>query len=345
VGVVASESSAGEERTAGSDGSEAPFFIVGSDRSGTTLLRLMLNAHSRLHVPRESWFLIDLMEALPADRPLDSREIERGIRTILRHPRWPDWDVPEPVLRARLAERGHGVDLAGLVDVTFRVLADAAGKPRWGDKTPAYVHHIAPLARLFDRARFVHVIRDGRDVCLSLRRLRWHGTTVYHHARYWTRAVQAGMREGQALGPERYLELRYEDLVEQPESELRRVCAFLGESFESGMLRFHEDADRQIAAWERSIHRKLFRPPRRSDLELWRGAMSARQLAVVEAWAGETLRRAGYALEWSGPKRIVPLLLRSAYPAIALLSRMRRALGLGPAPPTPGDPPPDRADA
>jgi hypothetical protein len=112
-----------------------PFFIVGSGRSGTTMLRLMLNRHPELRIPPESWWLIDLLEVLPVATPLSKEDISRAGAIITGHVRWKDWNFPEAHLKAALGDLREA-DLAVLVDTVFRTAASMGGKQRWGDKTP-----------------------------------------------------------------------------------------------------------------------------------------------------------------------------------------------------------------
>ena len=298
-----------------------PFFVVGTDRSGTTLLRLMLNEHPRLHVPPESGFVSGLMDALPVGAPLSPAQLRLAGEIVAGHWRWKDWEVSEEVLKEALADASGG-DLAAVVDRVFRIGTRQRGKQRWGDKTPIYVEEIDRLHRLFPRAKFLHLIRDGRDVGLSLRALGWRGRTVLDVARYWSRSVEAALAAGRPLGPGLYCELRYEDLVLDTEETLRRACAFLGEAFDGRMLRFHESAPREIAAWERPIHAKLVRPPAPSDVGRWRREMSRTAVALFEAVAGPTLEAAGYAPHF---RRSAPLQRGAVRAAVAAAGGLRRA--------------------
>jgi predicted ATP-grasp superfamily ATP-dependent carboligase/CelD/BcsL family acetyltransferase involved in cellulose biosynthesis len=301
-----------------------PFFVIGTDRSGTTLLRLMLNEHPRLHIPRESGFVTDLMDTFPMDRPLSAAERRLAGEIVVRHWRWRDWQLPDDELRAALAGL-EAADLARVVDRVFRAGAEHRAKTRWGDKTPAYVDDIARLHRLFPRARFLHIVRDGRDVCLSLKRLGWRGRTTMDIARYWSRAVSAALAAGRPLGP-LYCELAYEDLVLDTERVLRRACDFLGEPFHDRMLRFHESAEREIADWETAIHAKLTRPPRASDVRRWEREMSRADLAIFEAIGGRTLQASGYTLRY---RRSAPL-QRAVAQVVFGAARAARQAGLMP---------------
>lgn len=268
-----------------------PFFLVGADRSGTTLLRLMLNEHPRLHVPRESYFLTDLMNALPLRDALSDGQIEIAIRAILDQPHWRDWEIDDDALVAALRPLA-GVELCRLIHAVFELSNDRR-KPRWGDKTPRYVQEIARLHVVFPHARFVHLIRDGRDVCISLRNVGWHGQTSFEVAEYWARSVTAGIEQGRRLGPDLYLEMNYESLVLETESALRRVCGFLGEPYDPIMLNYASHAKRNIAAHELAYHTKVSRLPQESDVQRWKRELPVQQVALFEAYAGDVMDAVG----------------------------------------------------
>ncbi len=292
-----------------------PFFVVGADRSGTTLLRLMLNAHPRLRIPRETHFLTDLMDALPPDRPLRAEEVEQAYTIISTHEWWPQWGADTETLRKTLLALAQP-SLAEVIDAVYRRVNNPDGKPRWGDKTPIYIRDIRRLHAVFPAAKFVHVIRDGRDVCVSLRQVAWWGRNILKRAYYWSTSVRRGRDAGAALGPDRYLEITYEALVLDAEGTLRRVCAFLDEAYDPCMAEYYRGAADEIAPGEQAIHAKTLRPPQPADVGRWPAELNGVDVAAFELVAGETMDLVGYARK---------------YPALApwsrLLGRMRRALG------------------
>lgn len=278
----------------------APFFVIGSGRSGTTLLRLMLNMHSRLRVPRESGFLIPLLEALPAYGPLAETQLSAAYEIVRNHPRWPDWECADPVLH-RAIYTNPGSSLAEVIDRIFRECSGMRNKLHWGDKTPKNSLYVAQLDEVFPAGKFIHVVRDARDVYVSMREARWFEGNTRRIARYWSGMTLDALR-GRALGPGRYLEIHYEALVSTTEQVLREVCAFLGVAFEEGMLQFYQTADQETAPWEQSLHQKTRSPVCGDRVGRWRSEISTKELWVLEAYAGETMRRVGQTPEltrWS----------------------------------------------
>lgn len=297
------------------DRSRAPFFLLGAARSGTTLLRLMLNRHPRLSIPPESHFLLPVLAEIPAGRDLTPQEVRRAADLIVRHPRFRTWHVRADVLRAEINRLGP-TRLARLVDRVYRLEIARSGKPRWGDKTPAYSPVWDRLAALFPQALFLHLIRDGRDVSASLARVGWHGRNEYERARYWASRVEMAHDCLRRLGPERCRLVRYENLVRGPQATLQEICGFLGEDFDPGMLRFHEDAFAHVSDFDGPVHTELGRQPRESDAERWRAEGMRLRILLFESVAGPAMdlvpnpRRFGGL--WRGIVPLVGLVYRGA---------------------------------
>src|SRR5262245_4391521 len=247
----------------------------------------MLDGHPRLAVPDESHFVIGLAPRWwrPGRRPT--------LDDVLAHPKLRAWDVDPVMLRARAEAdpRAGSGSYAALVDAVCSAYAAEHGKARWGDKTPGYVSYLPTLARLFPEARFVHIVRDGREVASSLAEWEWGARTAVSGAFWWAHKVRVGRRDGVRLGPERYHELRLEDLTAAPEHVLGDVCAFLGEAFSPAMLGYPA----RVAAGRpvRRQERHLVRPPT-SGLRDWRAGLSPADQAAVEEVCRPMLEACGY---------------------------------------------------
>jgi hypothetical protein len=267
-----------------------PFlFIVGYGRSGTTLVRAMLDAHPEVAIPDESHFVVPMLSRPRRYSREGGFDAERFTADLVAHFGFRGWRLPPDEARAAFrAEPPRSVP-DGL-RLAYRLYARHHGKPRYGDKTPIHVLHVPLLARGFPEARFVHVLRDGRDVACSYLDQSFGPGTVAEAAVRWKRAVRRGRRAGGRLGPGRYRELRYEELVEAPERHLRDICAFLDLGFDPAMLRYHEG---ERVATERPHYRNVARPPTRG-LRDWRREMSPDAVATFEAIAGGVLEDLGY---------------------------------------------------
>jgi Sulfotransferase family len=283
-------------------------FIVGVTRSGTTLLRLMLDSHPKLTIPPETHFLPKLIRL--ADKP-DAKPAKVA-RRISNHRRWGDFEIPRKEFAHALRERR---ELSGTeaVRAFYELYARKQGKPRWGDKTPGYQIRMLKLRKALPEARFIHVIRDGRDVVLSQARKASEPTPLDTAAKRWRSRVLATRLRARRLDESSYLEIRYEDLIRDTEGTLRRICEFVDLRFDRRMLAYHEragerlqeiakelpaaegrgelDADARISA-----HELAHEPPRQERVEAWRAEMSPEDVARFERAAGDLLAELGYEL-------------------------------------------------
>lgn len=270
-----------------------PFFIIGSGRPGTTLLRMVISGHSRIHIPPETWFMLPLVERLPLAEPLSPAQVAAALDIIAGHDRWPDMQIDAADLRTAVADL-TAPTLAALVAPVYRHHLAAAGKPRAGDKTPHYVGIVPELATVYPGAKLIHLIRDGRDVAISFVDARFRGRP-YHGARFeWTRAVRQGIAYRNSRYAAQILEVRYEDLVADLAGTVHRICDFLGETFEPGMLHFQERIEQSLPARERHLHGKLTQPVSADAAAVWRRKLSAMECFLMEASLHRDLDRLGY---------------------------------------------------
>ena len=286
-------------------GHPAAPFVVGIGRSGTTLLRLMLDSHPQLAIPPETHFVPDVIGLCRSGA--DAHRLAEEVAAS-RH--WADLGVDRAELERRFRELGSP-RADRVLRAFYTLYAERQGKPRWGDKTPAYLRRMALIANALPEARFVHLIRDGRDVVLSRRR-RGMGAEVDigRSAQRWRNRIVTARRQGDRLG-RRYLELRYEDLVADPEDSLRRICGHIGLGYDPAMLRYHERAPERLqelnrdlpAAGERdarpaaermAAHALAAEPPSDERAGAWREQMPAADREQFERVAGDLLRELGY---------------------------------------------------
>jgi hypothetical protein len=267
-----------------------PVIVLGVGRSGTTLLRVMLDRHTTLAIPYETFFVPQLAHRHGRHPQLEEFLDDLGrLRTLY------DWGIAPEDVQPRLRE---GMTIREAIGAIFETYADRQGKHRWGDKTPLYMQQLPLLERVFPDAIWVHLVRDGRDAALSFLELpegfagkTWaQPRTVAQFAARWRTEILSAQRLGRHSDG-RYLELRYEDLVAEPERELRRVCEHASLSWEPGML----DHTRPSDTANMPEHRNLAQPPT-PGLRDWRSQMSREDALAFEQVAGDVLRSAGYEL-------------------------------------------------
>jgi hypothetical protein len=180
---------------------------------------------------------------------------------------------------------------------------------------------------MFGDAKFIHLIRDGRDVAKSFQRQGWHGPWMHGYTREWLRAVELDMSLSKTRLNERILRVLYEDLVLHPEATLRRICAFIDEKFEDQMLQWHGKVDNAVPAREKHFHKGLGRDMNPSDVDRWKGEMTSREIFVAEALIGTQLSHFGYELRyrskfWSPLLAVTRIYCRKILPAVGLRRRV-----------------------
>jgi len=254
----------------------------------------MLDSHSALAIPSESYFIPQLWA-----RHRRSFDTDAFLDDLGRLARVREWGVTPEQVRERLPASAAAADG---IRAIYQSYADGRGKARYGDKTPSYMQELDLLERVFPEAQYVHLVRDGRDTALSLvamrRRPRFNlarprGLATF--ASQWRLEVERARELGRRI-PERYHELRYEDLVREPQAELERVSEFLGLEFEPAMLAYHEGVDGSTL----EDHPLLAKPPT-AGMRRWQEQMSAADAQVFEAIAGDTLLELGYERAYPDP--------------------------------------------
>src|SRR4051794_7746998 len=267
-----------------------PVIILGVGRSGTTLLRVMLDRSSEIAIPYESFFVTPL-----AHRHGRRPNLDDFLDDLGRFYQLYEWGISPDDVRPKFRE---GMTTGEAIAAVFEVYAGHEGKPRWGDKTPLYMQHLPRLERLFPDALWVHLVRDGRDAALSFLALPpgFSGKTlaqprtVAQFAARWKVEIAAAGAVGRR-GGERYLELRYEDLVADPAGELMRICEFASLPWEPAMVEYAGKVD----VSKLPQHQRLAQPPT-ANVRDWRTEMAAADARAFEHVAGDVLAASGYEL-------------------------------------------------
>ncbi len=290
---------------------EAPIFVVGIARSGTTLLSAMLSAHPRLDCGPESRFFARY-------RHVDAKQRAR----ILDAETWPR---PAVDFIGSLRNQGHPIhelfglelgdigrylggrepSLSAMLESLTELHAKRAGKARWLEKTPRHLLMTETLRQLWPDAFIVRIVRDPRDVALSLARMPFAKESLVGNLVRIDHDDRAS-RDSIASDP-RALTLRYEDLVSEPQRELQRICSFVGEDYAPGMLDARETAGNVAAEhewWKGSVSGPL----QTSSVGRWHAEMSADARRFAGLHLADFLRQHGYegALDAEAEVAILP---------------------------------------
>ena len=276
----------------------APIFIIGTERSGSNLLRLMLNQHPSIAIPHPPHILKEMMPLEPLYGDLnEDRNFKRLIDdtiTLVKLHFFP-WDGPlDPAaVFAEAEERGvYGVK-AALYDQYRR----AKGKKRWGCKSTFVIHYVDRVRSLHPGAKFIHLVRDGRDVAVSAK------TSVFNHfhphyvGRLWGEQQRTAIELAKTLPSEGMLGVRYEDLLDDPAKTVRRVCEFIGEDYSDALLDYFKSGEAKNLAGSSRSWENVDKPVLKHNHSKYKRELSAAEIEAFELQAFEELKHFGYALE------------------------------------------------
>jgi hypothetical protein len=311
-----------------------PFFIIGVHRSGTTLLRYMLSSSPRIYIPPESDFIPRFFLHAPANKLTEER-VATMLAIIFEHYRFVnEWRGERPKVDAFLRAMPDRTP-AAFLNTLYQMYAHQNGAVRWADKTPIYTSYVDLIHNIFPKAKFIHIIRDGRDVALSMLD-KWGARKIhvdmYFAARNWVRRIRKARADGTCLGPELYYELRYEQLVENPALQLQALCNFLDEPFVPTMAKPHYLARRHIQ--QDGFHAPIRKPPTTKRIGRWQREMKSVDVRLFQRVAGPLMCELGYELadtgKISGMEYARLLALRTKYETLQAGRRVLQLFGLFP---------------
>jgi hypothetical protein len=277
----------------------SPIFVVGANRSGTTLVRLILNAHSQIAIPDELTYFGPTIHGIPLDhwrRPnLDAAAYEAFI---------------DQFLETNCATLSKDLDLTDVKDdilsappslrtpyqTVLEAWANHHGKARWGEKTPANLFYVDYMLEMFPDARFIYVVRDPRAGVASMQRVSFFPDDVVFNALNRYKHWRAGHRYLNAsVPPTQRMTIRYEDLVQAPDETVCRICTFLDEPFEASMLDFYEDAERYMGDEAASNFNKAATTPISSDrIHNWCNRLTPAEVATIQSICTAEMDEFGY---------------------------------------------------
>ena len=274
-----------------------PFFIVGSGRSGNTLLRRILNAHSELYIPPETYVLGKSIRQFRRYNNMPWKDLVHLIYSNFEFHH--EFETFEIKTLAPLVNDVSHCDkqqrtLAYVLHRFYEFYAQAhrINKPRWGDKTPLNTFAIFSLSKVFPNAKFIHIVRDPYDVIHS-----------YVQSGIYTSHTEAALRWAQSVRiagkfkskyPERCLEVYYERLTKDPENVIRTICSFLKIPFESQMLTSEKSAKELGDVKLREHHANVYMPINTDNIGKGRTAIDAYTNRTIEPIIGDCLKKFGY---------------------------------------------------
>ncbi|WP_373654769.1 sulfotransferase family protein [Thiohalorhabdus methylotrophus] len=275
----------------------SPVFIIGSVRSGTTLLRSVLNSGGELAIPPESFVLPEVITKFKNYCYLPwSDLVKLIIGEFVSDPFWhSDWNMDvSPCYERMIALPESERSLASIIESIYKEysLQNYGEERRWGDKTPYNCVALPSLLNTFPDAQFVHIVRDGRDAVSSAIRAGIYDD-IEEAARRWEKDVRACRDLGLQLPDEAFLEIKYEHFVTYPDSKIKELCNFLGVTYSYKMQEYYKSPG-DIRVSYREAHKNLNKPISGNSIGSWKRRLSKGQVRALEKLVGSTLRELGY---------------------------------------------------
>lgn len=270
--------------------------VCGVGRSGTSLLQSMLAAHSELAMPPETHFFCSYLRNKRKRRAVQRAGRAAFASVIANDKNFQRASIPAEILVTPGNLTTSDFDPLSAYHHFLKFYAKREGKGRIGEKDPRLIDYLDELSRLFPSALIIHIVRDPRDVVASRMKAKWSsGRPYWLHALVYRAQMALGREQGQRCFPQAYLEIRYEDLIENPAETLRTICKHIDLRFEVSMLSFSKAAAKLAAPDEFEWKRETLGPLLKTNSGKWRAELTRRQAMVVEALCSEAMEDLGYA--------------------------------------------------
>jgi len=275
-----------------------PVFMIGTQRSGSNLLRLMLNQLPEIAAPHPPHVLERVSPLLPGYGSLqDDGQFDLLVDDVCRLVEANPVPWEGVVLdRSEVALRCRERSLVAVYGAVHDLAAVAWGALDWCCKSLANVHYLDEITRYFTTGKFIHLYRDGRDVAVSFRDAPVGEKHYYFIADQWNREQRLALSLGAHLGPDRVFGISYEGLTRQPQETMRALCDFLGVPYTDAVLSFSTSPEAARTAGSGSMWRNLIKPIMCENVSKYRREASAEDIRTFERVAGETLAELGYEL-------------------------------------------------
>jgi len=293
----------------------APFFIVGVQRSGSTLLRLILNAHSQIAIPEEARFLTPILKKKYIYQPFQGKQLKLLVEYLTKVPHFKLWNYDASLFIENLKKKKK-ITLREFIEELYSSYCKYEGKQLWGDKS-LFFNWIDILYTLFPEAKFIHIVRDGRDVFNSWRKIDPLMNNVAVAALDWSFKLSRIERSFSKLPKSNYMTLRYEDLLSEPEESVKSICNFIGVSYEPAMLEFYKTSHYYIGEHHSEL---IFGPLKKDNCYKWKKTLTKREINIYTFLAKNTLNKYGYEIECS--YTINDIILAFLYTVIGLPKKM-----------------------
>jgi hypothetical protein len=274
-----------------------PFFIIGTERSGTNLLRLILNSHSNIAIPHPPHIMKNLFKLEPfygdLSKDLNFMRLIRDVETIIRLHPYP-WGIK--IDKNEIFRQVRERNLINVFFAVYEQYLESTLKKRWGCKSTFMIYHVELIKRYYPSAKFIYMVRDGRDVAASARKTIFNRYNIYFIANLWKKEQEIGISWRNRLSKEEIFLVRYEDLLSKPAETVSSLCLFLDEPYQEDMLSFFDSAEAKKSGSLSEAWRNTSSPIIKDNYGKFNAQLSKNQVILFESIAGKELEHFSYAL-------------------------------------------------
>jgi len=273
-----------------------PIFMIGTQRSGSNLLRLMLNQLPEIAAPHPPHILQRMTPLIPGygDLSIDdnfTQLIEDVCRLVEFNP------VPWHGVvfdRAGLFRRCRERSLLAVYEAVYDVCAEVKGAKTWCCKSLANINYVSQIEAYFGEPRYIYLYRDGRDVALSFQKAIVGEKHIYSIAKEWRDTQELALRIERDIDPSRFLHVSYEDLTGKPRRTAESICNFLGVPWQESMMEFHRSDEAKRAASSSDLWVNVTHPVMGNNSHKFLREACEQDIRIFESVTGSVLDSLGY---------------------------------------------------
>ncbi|MEM9804238.1 MAG: sulfotransferase [Cyanobacteria bacterium P01_D01_bin.56] len=280
--------------------------MIGTQRSGSNLMRLMLNQIPTLEAPHPPHILQRLMPLLPSYADLsDASTFEQLVDDVCRLVELNPVPWEGVVLdREDIAGRCTQNSLVAVFSAVYDVLAETRGAETWCCKSLANVHYMAEIDEYLPKAKYLYLYRDGRDVACSFKKAVVGQKHFYHIAQDWAKAQRAALTMRQKFDESQFFSISYEALTGSTEDSLKALCKFLEVEYNPSMMSFHESSEAKNTASSSSLWNNVTKPIMNQNTKKFLKQASEEEVKIFELVAGDVLDQLGYERTQTSPNDV-----------------------------------------
>ncbi|MEA5464341.1 sulfotransferase family protein [Leptothoe sp. PORK10 BA2] len=270
--------------------------MIGTQRSGSNLMRLMLNQIPAIEAPHPPHILQRFMPLLSSYGDLSkTANFEQLVDDVCRLVELNPVPWEDVVLdRENIASRCTQNTLVAVFSAVYDVLAETRGAEFWCCKSLANVHYVSEIDAYLPNAKYLYLYRDGRDVALSFKKAVVGEKHFYHIAQGWAKAQRAALDMRSKLDESQFFSISYETLTSSTEESLKSLCQFLGVEYQPSMMNFHESSEAKSTASSSSLWNNVTKPIMTQNTKKFLTQASAEEIRIFELVAGDVLDALGY---------------------------------------------------